>query len=264
MCFFRRRLLTDRRSRRNIFKRKLCILCLLFAAGLYLWDPSGEAFLSPPDAQLAAYIHDHPKVTLQGRVGRQAAGEKSFSIYLQNAYLSIYSKKYQIGNLRIFFKNDQQLKSGMDVIVQGELYPPPSKRNPGAFDGRIYYACQGIYYLMEGQQVLEKSKIKNWPLFVQEEIKRRASKILEKVAKEEAGIFVAILLGDSAEVEPEVKDVYRAGGILHLLAISGLHLSLLGMGCFHFLECIGIGLKLRAFHYSSMVFNKVIFTEGTS
>ena len=44
-----------------------------------------------------------------------------------------------------------------------------------------------------------------------------------------AGIFSAILMGDKTELDQEIKDLYSLSGIAHILAISGLHISLIGM-----------------------------------
>ncbi len=245
------------------------MLCLFVAAAFYLWDPSGEAFTSPPDARIARYAADRPTVTVWGQVSRQAAGENSISVYLHNAYLrktpaGVDSKAYPIGNLRVFFKEEIQLKSGMDVAICGEIYPVPPGRNPGAFDGRTYYASQGIYYLPEGQRILGKSPVRNPLLYARERLKEQVRAILTQIAPKEAGLFAAVLLGDSVDVENEIKDAYRAGGILHLLAISGLHLSLLGMGFCGLLERLGAGLRLRAILSVLLVFAYELFTGGSA
>ena len=43
------------------------------------------------------------------------------------------------------------------------------------------------------------------------------------------GVLSAMLLGDKTELDSEIKSLYQAAGIAHVLAISGLHISLLGM-----------------------------------
>ena len=54
--------------------------------------------------------------------------------------------------------------------------------------------------------------------------------VLEKIAGQEAGVLEAMLLGDKSSLDQETKIRYQMAGIIHMLAISGLHLSLLGMG----------------------------------
>ena len=50
----------------------------------------------------------------------------------------------------------------------------------------------------------------------------------------------AILLGDKAFMNEESKDLYKNNGIIHILAVSGLHISLLGMGLYELLRRLKI------------------------
>ncbi|MDE7233063.1 MAG: DNA internalization-related competence protein ComEC/Rec2, partial [Lachnospiraceae bacterium] len=54
-----------------------------------------------------------------------------------------------------------------------------------------------------------------------------------------ADIMAAMLLGEKGALDEEIKSLYQQNGIIHILAISGLHLSLLGMGVYR------IGRRLR-------------------
>ena len=42
----------------------------------------------------------------------------------------------------------------------------------------------------------------------------------------------AILIGDKSELDEEIKDLYQKSGIGHILAISGLHMSFIGIGLY--------------------------------
>ena len=47
--------------------------------------------------------------------------------------------------------------------------------------------------------------------------------------KHKRGLIKSILFGDKSELKPETKVLYQDNGISHLLAISGLHLSFIGL-----------------------------------
>lgn len=51
-----------------------------------------------------------------------------------------------------------------------------------------------------------------------------------------ADIFLAILTGDRSGLDADTKDLYRKSGIAHILAISGLHISFIGMSLFAMLR----------------------------
>lgn len=59
--------------------------------------------------------------------------------------------------------------------------------------------------------------------------------------RKDAGIFEAMLLGEKDNLEDEVKIRYQMAGIIHILAISGLHISVLGIGFFDLLKRAGFG-----------------------
>lgn len=57
-----------------------------------------------------------------------------------------------------------------------------------------------------------------------------------------AGIVSAMVLGDKSGLSDEVKQLYQENGIAHVLAISGLHISLIGASLFfvlrkYFMQC---------------------------
>ncbi|MFR0847912.1 MAG: ComEC/Rec2 family competence protein [Eubacterium sp.] len=49
-----------------------------------------------------------------------------------------------------------------------------------------------------------------------------------------AGVLWAMLLAEKSGLDDTVKELYTKGGIGHILAISGLHISLIGAGLFFF------------------------------
>ncbi len=56
----------------------------------------------------------------------------------------------------------------------------------------------------------------------------------------------AMLLGVKTDLDQDIKDLFSASGILHILTISGLHISMLGMGCFRLLRKAGASPRVSA------------------
>ena len=65
--------------------------------------------------------------------------------------------------------------------------------------------------------------------------------MLKLSAGRDAPVFEAMLLGEKSELDQELKLRYQMAGMVHILAISGLHISILGMGLFSLLKRIGLG-----------------------
>lgn len=53
----------------------------------------------------------------------------------------------------------------------------------------------------------------------------------------------AILLGEKSELDAQMKALYQKSGIGHILAISGLHMSFIGMGFYGLLRRGGCPVK---------------------
>ncbi len=56
------------------------------------------------------------------------------------------------------------------------------------------------------------------------------------LSQHDAGIYKAVVLGEKTEMDPAVRDLYQDAGIAHLLAISGLHISMIGSALYGLLR----------------------------
>jgi competence protein ComEC len=52
--------------------------------------------------------------------------------------------------------------------------------------------------------------------------------------------MIAMILGETTLLDDEIKELYQHNGISHILAISGLHISLIGLSLYKFLSKIRI------------------------
>ena len=52
----------------------------------------------------------------------------------------------------------------------------------------------------------------------------------------DAGVLCAVVLGDRTETDPQVKALYQDGGIAHILAVSGLHIQMIGAALYDLLR----------------------------
>ena len=62
---------------------------------------------------------------------------------------------------------------------------------------------------------------------VRDKLKNNVFDILDK---DEAGLATGILLGDSSEIEDDIKEDFKNCSLSHMLAVSGAHLSYLILG----------------------------------
>ncbi len=109
--------------------------------------------------------------------------------------------------------------------------PVPPPRNPGGFDYGQYLKTQGIYArvkLTSATCLLPPPSPTSGeaPLMA---LRRNLHGALEDLGlgRQETQIARALLLGDRMAIDPELRLAYTRAGILHVLAISGLHVGIL-------------------------------------
>ena len=137
------------------------------------------------------------------------------------------------------------LKLGMTVIARGQIRKFPVPGNPGEFHSRDYYRSLGISCKVTVSGLSLKDHNYNRGRELLHQLRSYAKGILDQIAGEaERGIFKAAILGDKAELDPEIKELYQRNGISHLLALSGLHLSLIGAAVYGGLRKTGAGFGL--------------------
>ena len=224
-------------------RRPMCLVCLTLMLLMCLVDLAGFPLIrgNPLPESLQAWIREHPKAVVCGEVQSCQDTEFSFSVYLKQVYLINQSEKFPIENIRMFMKTKEELPVGTTVCASGTLERVEGPRNPGEFDSQQYYACQNIYYFLKNASIKNKSSTFSGYGQRLYELKNRFCRILEKAAGEDAPVFQAMLLGEKGSLDSELKLRYRIGGVIHILAISGLHISLLGMGLFNLLKRMGLG-----------------------
>ncbi len=131
---------------------------------------------------------------------------------------------------------------GEKIRVFGEGKAADPARNPGVFDHRLYCRAKGISGIIYADgyaRVGGKAHIVSDTLY---RIRRQLSGRLKLIAlPEDAGILSAVLLGEKEDLDSAVYELYRKNGISHLLAISGLHVSIVGLGIWKLFRKGGAG-----------------------
>ena len=131
-------------------------------------------------------------------------------------------------------KNEKTLpKAGSRVCVEGVLKPFRKASNPGEFDAAAYYGRKGFVFSMQKVTVVKESRSYSRIQEAAAQFRRWADAyFLHILDRKDGATASAMVLGIKREMDEEVKSLYAGAGISHLLSISGLHLSLIGMGIF--------------------------------
>ena len=230
-------------------RRPLCLVCLFLMLFLAAGDWLGFPLIrgNPLPDHLKEWIKENPEGVICGEVVSFRDTEFSQTVSLNQSYLIYRSKKFPIKNTTVYLKKREELKPGMYLCVRGILEELSLPRNPGEFNARQYYACDHMYYSVKKGEVLKKGKEGNAYQTLLLRIREHLNGVLEDAAGETAPVFAAMVLGEKGELPKETKMLYQMAGIIHILAISGLHISLLGMGLYELLKKTGLGIWSAGF-----------------
>lgn len=170
-------------------------------------------------------------------------------IYLKKAILirSGSTKNYPIRNIKCTGKEEKinSLREGMHVRLEGMLVLPELPRNPGQFNRRIYESGKKIDFYLENPTVLEVKEQRSGVREVVEIWKTEMMNQCEKIYPDaEASILEAMLFGEKRELSGDIKELYQAAGISHVLVISGLHISLLALAVAGILRRLGFPMPV--------------------
>lgn len=240
-------------------RRPVTVLSVLFVIAVWV-----SVTLNPPVYDMNPKA-DGRYITITGTVGSReyAAGSQNENPYLKIALSSVVLEDGvpeeasfdMYGDDKILCeiedetgKQETWCAEGTRVRVRGKirLYKRPS--NDGEFNEYLYYNCiNGFLFTLEDTHILsyteEKDKVRSLLFPVRKYLSGAIDRLYtgkhgERGAKC-ASALKAMLLGQSSLIDRGLKEEFQAAGIIHVICISGLHISMIGMGIFNFLRRAG-------------------------
>lgn len=222
-------------------RRPLSLVCLLFVIAVFAY-----VHLAPPDK--AEFGQAEGKtVCLAGKVYHKEVRPSTFGgdntiIYLNHIAVSSESKSLfeneeKLQGVMCYMKEAQEVPLGSLVVVRGKLQSFMEATNPGEFDSRQYYQILKLDFRLKNVEIERISENYNKLQELLYRVKEKCGVLLEEYYDSiDAGIMKTILLGDKNSLAEEVEEQYKRNGIIHIMAISGLHISMLGVGLYRMLR----------------------------
>ena len=209
-------------------------------------------------------LEEGNKVTVWGEVKKFETTEYGNRCILTDCYIRIYEisensfttkQVLESNDIMLYLSSDHNFKVGELYKITGKMKKFNNARNQGDFDSERFYQSQKIDFIVE---VASSQKKVN--LDVEEDgicllgseqnlleeailsLKERLKTVYENgMSEKTAGFYIAMLLGDKTNLEEMTKELFIIGGISHILAISGLHMSMIGRRVYTLLRRCSMG-----------------------
>lgn len=227
------------------------VICFIIGA-IYLWMSFSKSRWKHPNLINyifvlgilffgVTYISMYKKIN-EGKVSTYDEKMHSYSAIIKQKLKSTTFHRYIVAlnqdgkprvNVLLLLRNEENLdlNLGDALVVNGKLLSLPSARNPYAFDYGKYLERQGVHFQMyagaKDIQVLSSGHLyffEKWALKASDFVKT----ILDKyfVDDDTKSLAKAILLGDKTNIDDEIKQNFAISGAAHVLAVSGLHITI--------------------------------------
>lgn len=222
--------------RRPLFA--VCLCLVMFNVLRIVWDtsPGGKegtiASLSLTDGEEIfvtgrVYQKDSKYFYLDSVVIQQTAASPQQSIPVKDNFIG------EQGDWR----EEETPLLGSIVAVRGSFRSFQPASNPGEFDSAAYYRTIKIGGKLSDVEMLSRSD--KYSMFKEALYALRKyweERLYRIFPDKEASIMSTIILGNKAGLDSEIKELYQRNGIVHILSISGLHITMIGMGLYRILR----------------------------
>ncbi len=144
-----------------------------------------------------------------------------------------FTKVQGLVQLRLKEQWPASLVPGDSLVIRTKLSRPYSFSNPGSFDYPQFLDAKNINIIgriSSTVHILKLQTEQSWFLklrYLPENLRLSIREYLNKTLEpKEAGIYRALLLGDRSGLNKDTLEAFKASGVVHILAISGLHITL--------------------------------------
>lgn len=200
-------------------------------------------------------LADGALIEVRGRVGatplpgRAGAATTTIALPIVDATLALGGPPLAVRGIvmALIPRDGEVLWRGSGVRLLGRFVPTPGQRNPGGIDRKHEALRAGIALTVAcpdraliATMTPAPPGLRLWLDRVRVSVRRHIDQHLRPAI---AALVAALVLGDRSDLDADVRDAAAATGLLHLIAISGLHIALV-VGCVRAL--LGVLLHPRA------------------
>lgn len=218
----------------------LCILMLALGGVRYHSEEIHRAEYLP-------YLKNGMQLSVQGKLAAKQVKNHQYIYELSACVLGSYQNEHENReavscNSVLVYSESDRYSIGEILVLDGTVKLWESAANEGNFDAKKYYQAHKIDFALTDVKVRgvygQENVIAEWLW----ELRLRLKKVYQStMSPKTCGVMTTMALGDKELLETEVRQLYQICGLSHILAISGLHISVVGMTLYGILRKSGLG-----------------------
>lgn len=216
-----------KKMRKRGIKVEILLLPLFFLAGTYCMS------IGTNTSFFAENLKESKDIEAYGVVKNISYGEKQV-ITIDKVIVTDEGNKWELKEALVYCSQQYNIKIGNVILVKGSVFPFETPTNLGQFHMKEYYMALNIEVGITANELIvidHRVEILGQGIL---QLKNLFSKGIDKVADEsDGGIYKGIFLGDRSCIGEEINMIYDICGIVHILSISGMHISCIGMGIYY-------------------------------
>lgn len=188
-----------------LYMKKLKIILVFSFLILFLYNLNYKSKYNSNDTNIKGII-DKYKIT-NNKLELEIKGKERI---ICNLYFKTNLEKEEFS---------KKIKLGQTVNLKGKMNIPKENSTKNLFNYRKYLKSKRIYYTFTIEEI-KISDNKNFLYTIKNNLIKRINNL-------NSPYLYAFILGDTSFIETNIKSTYQTNGISHLLAISGMHITLL-------------------------------------
>lgn len=167
--------------------------------------------------------------SIQGTVVKETYSGTTYRILIKDVQIILEDAEVFTSNLMVYSDKEAGCLAGDSLYAKGTISEFASPENPGQFSLKKYYLSQNVYYCCRADVIhIDKTHGKYEEYL--EGCKRRLELVYDNhLSDKDAGVVKSMVLGEQGELNEDIRSMYQSTGISHILAISGLHISVIGL-----------------------------------
>lgn len=203
-------------------------------------------------------IYDGETISVWGEIYKKEYKNGSYNVYMSKSAVDFGAGIVTCNDILVYLSSDD-CSIGDILKVDGKIKAFAVASNEGEFDLRQFYLSQKIDMAVKGERYsaladggfsIGSFRYGEWLYETRCALVNSFENITDEVT---SGILCSMILGDKTLIDADIKSLYQASGISHILAISGLHISIIGVGLYRLMRKKGVSFLVAQLNSSIII-----------